>query len=95
VPCRTGRCYAQPSPLNYQLVADLVRSALLQVPPPPDWLSLNADDSILVGLLQQHWPVEPPSGGDRTIYDPARGLINERDRGQRGDDTLVQWPPKA
>lgn len=82
-------------PLNYHGVADRVRAALLEVPPPLDWRPRNANDSIVVGLFQQHWPVEPPGGRYRMLYDPARGLIIERDRGLRRGDTLVSWPPKS
>jgi hypothetical protein len=45
-------------PENVRHVEDEIRSAMLAVEPPADWVPEHADDSILVSLFAQHWPDE-------------------------------------
>lgn len=67
-------------PQNYLRVEEQIRAAVLQVPPPVDWILENADDSILVSLFKQHWPVEPAGYRFRMACDTAGGLTIEAKR---------------
>jgi hypothetical protein len=44
-------------PQDFRHVEDEIRSAMLAVEPPADWVPEHADDSILVSLFAAHWPV--------------------------------------
>lgn len=45
-------------PQNYRHVEDEIRAAMLAVEPPADWVPEHANDSLLMSLFEQHWPVE-------------------------------------
>lgn len=68
-------------PRNYQFVADLVWSTLIDVTPPNDRLPQSANDSILAALIHQHWPAAQPGSRYRMTYDAAGGLTIVGDRG--------------
>ncbi|TMQ21417.1 MAG: hypothetical protein E6J90_14330 [Deltaproteobacteria bacterium] len=64
-------------PANYHDVAEEIRAVMLIVPPPEDWIPHNSDDSILVSLFDQHWPVQQAGSRYRITSDDAGGLTIE------------------
>jgi hypothetical protein len=64
-------------PLNYRCVEEQIREAVLLVPPPVDWIPEHADDSILVSLFRQHWPIEPAGCRYRMIVNRTGGITIE------------------
>jgi hypothetical protein len=72
-------------PQNYRHVEDEIRSALLAVEPPADWVPEHANDSILVSLFEQHWPVEHAGRRYRMKCHHAGSVTIEAEPGHDGE----------
>jgi hypothetical protein len=80
-------------PQNYQHIEDEIRSAMLAVEPPADWVPEHADDSILVSLFDQHWPAEQAGRRYRMRCNHAGRITIEHERELDGE-ALVSGSPR-